>query len=468
MKNKQLILYLLLCLTAFNLNSQNHNFLEKDSIKKMNRWIVRLGFNSIDDNGNNSGNPFNNFLNLNEEAYHGIPIKADIEYRFNKLFAAEVAGSINQWKAGKSIIESELVTKNRNYFAFDAGLKFYYDGFLNIFRTSDWLELYLNGGFGYFIQHKGAISGNLGTGTNIWISDHFGINFNATAKWVLNDSNTNDIYDTNHTQYTVGVSYRIKNNDNDNDHIYDYHDNCPNIFGERKFYGCPEKLEKNINNKTLDSDGDGVLDNLDNCPKVTGSKSNNGCPFLDSDKDGTIDLEDKCPNSYGLISLNGCPPLDSNKDEITNTIDKCTYIKRTASNNGCSKLAKTQRFSYNHNEINRLSRAIHFNTNKATFTKETHLILQNVISFVNRYPNSTFRIEGHTDNVGSSIFNSKLSKKRAKAVRTYLINHGVPEKRLEKALGFGERHPTETNLNKKGRAINRRVEINRTNVRQYI
>ncbi len=70
----------------------------------------------------------------------------------------------------------------------------------------------------------------------------------------------------------------------------------------------------------------------------------------------------------------------------------------------------------------------------------------------------TLRIEGHTDNTGSSAINDSLSQRRAAAVRDALIQRGVPASRLV-AQGFGAREPKASNASASGRALNRRIEI---------
>jgi len=50
---------------------------------------------------------------------------------------------------------------------------------------------------------------------------------------------------------------------------------------------------------------------------------------------------------------------------------------------------------------------------------------------------NTFVIEGHTDAVGSAESNLLLSRQRAKAVKQYLVAHGVVSGRLS-AAGYGE------------------------------
>jgi len=68
-------------------------------------------------------------------------------------------------------------------------------------------------------------------------------------------------------------------------------------------------------------------------------------------------------------------------------------------------------------------------------------------------------IEGHTDADGSDESNSDLSKRRADAVRTYLINEfKIAADRLE-SKGWGESKPIDANTSAEGKANNRRVEL---------
>jgi OOP family OmpA-OmpF porin len=71
---------------------------------------------------------------------------------------------------------------------------------------------------------------------------------------------------------------------------------------------------------------------------------------------------------------------------------------------------------------------------------------------------SMVMVEGHTDNIGTAAYNQQLSIKRAMAVRTSLIAHGVPANLIE-AKGYGFDKPIASNKSKDGRSQNRRVEI---------
>lgn len=68
-------------------------------------------------------------------------------------------------------------------------------------------------------------------------------------------------------------------------------------------------------------------------------------------------------------------------------------------------------------------------------------------------------IEGHTDNVGDDASNLDLSKRRAAAVKTYLIEkYSIGADRLS-TEGYGETKPVGTNDTPEGRQNNRRVEL---------
>lgn len=70
-----------------------------------------------------------------------------------------------------------------------------------------------------------------------------------------------------------------------------------------------------------------------------------------------------------------------------------------------------------------------------------------------------FRIEGHTDTVGSSEDNRALSQKRAEAVVSYLANqYRIQPSRLE-AVGMGQDNPLVATPPQTPNAQNRRVQV---------
>ena len=81
------------------------------------------------------------------------------------------------------------------------------------------------------------------------------------------------------------------------------------------------------------------------------------------------------------------------------------------------------------------------------------------VAFFLDNPQITAEIYGHADSTGPTVYNQKLSEKRAKAVVDYLVAKGVDPARLS-AVGFGETRPLVPNTTPEGRQKNRRVEVN--------
>ncbi len=67
-------------------------------------------------------------------------------------------------------------------------------------------------------------------------------------------------------------------------------------------------------------------------------------------------------------------------------------------------------------------------------------------------------VDSYSDARGRRRYNRMISKRRAKAVRTYLTDKGLPADRIRVTV-FGERHPVQSNRTAEGRAQNRRVVV---------
>lgn len=84
--------------------------------------------------------------------------------------------------------------------------------------------------------------------------------------------------------------------------------------------------------------------------------------------------------------------------------------------------------------------------------------LFSVAQSLQRYPDTTVQVVGHTDSTGSASYNQTLSERRANAVADLLIEGGTSPSRI-RAIGRGEDQPVASNLTPEGRTQNRRVEI---------
>ncbi len=69
------------------------------------------------------------------------------------------------------------------------------------------------------------------------------------------------------------------------------------------------------------------------------------------------------------------------------------------------------------------------------------------------------RVEGNCDEFGTNEYNYALGLKRAKSVRTILINQGIPANKIS-IVSYGESNPVCTGHTAPCHAKNRRVEIN--------
>ncbi len=168
-----------------------------------------------------------------------------------------------------------------------------------------------------------------------------------------------------------------------------------------------------------DTDGDGVTDDLDKCPETpTGVQVDaEGCA-LDTDGDGVPDHLDNCPQT----------PQGA-------TVDDVGCMKQLILNN------------------------VEFVVDSSDLTADASASLDQVANALRGRPDvKSMSVIGHTDNTGSEAYNQKLSERRAAAVADYLRRSGVSSRFV--SSGQGESQPIMENETEKGRASNRRVELN--------
>jgi outer membrane protein OmpA-like peptidoglycan-associated protein len=265
--------------------------------------------------------------------------------------------------------------------------------------------------------------------------------------------------------------------DNDKDGIPDVQDKCPldpeDKDGFQDEDGCPDP----------DNDKDGILDLKDRCPNdAQGADGTDGCPNLDKDNDGVQDLADKCPNEPedrdGFEDDDGCPEPDNDKDGLCDSwvaekglaakyaavckgSDKCPGAAETVNGfedeDGCpdklevKEIVKTM-----------VLKGVNFKTGSAELTSESYRVLDDVVGQIQANKDIQFEVAGHTDSRGNATKNQMLSQARAQTVANYFISKGVDQSRL-KVIGYGPSRPLAPNSSAEGRALNRRVELNRLN-----
>ena len=99
-----------------------------------------------------------------------------------------------------------------------------------------------------------------------------------------------------------------------------------------------------------------------------------------------------------------------------------------------------------------------FDFDKATLKPAGKAKLDDLVGKVKGINLEVIIAVGHTDSVGSDVYNQKLSVKRAESVKAYLVSKGIEKNRIY-TEGKGEKQPVADNKTNEGRAKNRRVEI---------
>lgn len=101
---------------------------------------------------------------------------------------------------------------------------------------------------------------------------------------------------------------------------------------------------------------------------------------------------------------------------------------------------------------------IRFKLNSAVLSREAKGLLDRVAITMNQNPKMRLEVQGHACELHTQNFNMALSRRRARAVRSYLIRKGVEKGNLE-IKGFSETVPIDPGHTESARAKNRRVEF---------
>ncbi len=134
---------------------------------------------------------------------------------------------------------------------------------------------------------------------------------------------------------------------------------------------------------------------------------------------------------------------DDDTDGVLNGLDQCPATPRGAivDYQGCWDIVP-----------------VLFDFDKSNIKPAFHPSMDEQVLVLLNNPTVKIEVRGHTDSIGSKIYNQELSKRRANAVLQYFTSKGVEQQNLY-PLGFWFSEPADTNDTKEGRANNRRVKI---------
>jgi outer membrane protein OmpA-like peptidoglycan-associated protein len=107
---------------------------------------------------------------------------------------------------------------------------------------------------------------------------------------------------------------------------------------------------------------------------------------------------------------------------------------------------------------------VNFDFDKAVLRPDSESVLRAILQLFTSVPSFSAEVGGHTDDIGKSDYNMKLSEARAAAVKAWLVAHGVAADRVT-SRGYGDTRPLVPNDSDANRLKNRRVELRRANCR---
>jgi len=200
----------------------------------------------------------------------------------------------------------------------------------------------------------------------------------------------------------------------------------------------------NITNKLEIGESVAQLPNLTDYFKVLNNKTNTLNTLMASLNNKSLLLKGSVTNENAVALLNSQMSQKFGFD----VDNKLRVIPPPVERIACSDL------------INDLLRdgQINFSSGKALIEQGSFSLLESIKNIALQCPEATFEVSGHTDSVGNSGFNKRLSEQRAQAVISHLNELGLDTKNF-KAVGYGPEQAIADNATPEGRAKNRRIEF---------
>ena len=103
-------------------------------------------------------------------------------------------------------------------------------------------------------------------------------------------------------------------------------------------------------------------------------------------------------------------------------------------------------------------RTVYFAFDDYSLSSDAQTNIDAVANYMRDNSSARVKLEGHCDERGSTEYNLALGQRRAQAVKDYLMQLGIDEKRLP-TISYGEEKPAADGHDESAWSLNRRVEF---------
>jgi len=295
----------------------------------------------------------------------------------------------------------------------------------------------------------------------------------------------------------------LKNIDTDGDGINDFYDECPNEKGDQVNIGCPEKSTNNIannqnnnsNNTSTNPNNNTSNPNNNNANNTANNNSNNTStnPNNNASNQNNNNANNTANNNSNNTSTNpnnntSNQNNNNSNNTSTNPNNNATNPNNNASNQNNNNANNTSNNNSNNtstnpnnNNSNQNSGSnaqnnpeyidyknstsgmtsvtdLHFGQWQSGFLPQEYAVISEIVSLLKSNSAKKIVIVGHADNGGEYSKKMEISKKRAEAVKNYLVATGVSADKIEIKY-VGDLEPKYLNNTVTGKSLNRRAEI---------
>lgn len=378
---KKFIITLVFAVVSVSVNAQNDK--KESSDNDFNKWSLELAVG-----GNKPQRPFTS-INYYTATLSPLVVDLGVRYMLNNKFGIKADFGFNSFKPNSFSYDF-----NSKYYRFDVQGVANLGRIMNFESWTNTIGLLGHAGFGVarLENQNPSVKDNMGNfiagGTiQFKISNRIALttdfstitNFSQDVPFDAKSSTPTKQYNGLLFNGTVGLTFYLGKNEKHADWIILKDENVLTL----------EKRVTELETMNLDNDKDGVVDYLDEEPNTKAGT------FVDT-KGRALDLK-KIFNTYNNNTTNNNPNLDA--ESIKKSIND-GYV------------------------------CVFFDLNKTTPTFDSKGSLAFMLNYLRNNPTATIDIIGHTDEIGSINYNSKLSEERANAVKKILVDAKVDASRL--------------------------------------